>query len=231
MPFSSGFSIGINNTCTYGIVVYMQVFYTLKPVTTPLRLHGYGYQIPTTLTYPNEYSWLSQTGPNGVYLAAVKFFFAGNTATVSTNTFEGRFKFYGGGTGMPLGSSISGNHYTSALGGNQVPTPYQAGATVLNWSSGTEDYFLGSYDWASMGGATAGAAGTTLTKRGGLAFNGATPTANYNWTCFRFYDAATGFVGSAPGQYLVGTWSPGDVVTGQAGSLTNLDAAFVLYYA
>ena len=230
-PFSSSFTIQVYNGTGATITMWAQVYYTIQPVASPLRLYGYGFDI-TGLSYPNEYYWLSQRSANGVYLAAHKFFMNNNSN--GTYTFEGRFKFYSSTVaGSTVGLSINQNHWTSTSGSTayQTPTGYttsSTAATVLSWSSGTADYFLGSYDWATVNvGGTTGSFITSMNKYGGII----TDTSNNgNWTVYRFYDNNQGFIGVGPNTYLTATWSCGDIVTGTAGSL-NLYGAFVAYYA
>jgi len=153
--------------------------------------------------------------------------------TQGTNTFEGRFKFYSSPSAFSVGSSTNqttASHWTATTGADayQIPTGIAvaaSGATVLSWSTGTEDYFLGAYDWNT---ATVGTPYSSLNRYGGIIYDSAS---NDQWTCFRFYNDDEGYIGVPANTYLIGTWSCGDPLVGTAGDLSALYIAFVMYYA
>jgi hypothetical protein len=203
MPFNQSFVIQLYNTGPDS-EYWVQVFFDSFPnqdAETPL--HYYMQLNLGSGTYPNEYPLLSLASPNGVHLKYLKWFFQG----YSGYWWEGRFRVYTGGPGMP--QSISALHYADV--NNSIVTPYAAGAVVKLVSTGTEDKFGSSWNF--------GGSPYYANTQFGYLYNSA---GEYNmvlegdqFTAYRVFAVP---ISSAPNEYLVYSWAVGDVKVKPTGS-------------
>jgi len=207
IPFSSSVSINLNNTVTSGLY-WIQPFIQTNPSIpislSSLQLHCDTFKYGPTV-YNSEYPLLNCRGNgNGVYLKGVKLYCRG----ISGHWWESRIRMYSGGTGMnivqPTATCYTDKTYKYSL-------PYQTGATVLWTSSGFEDFFLSSDNFAGQA--------TYFANDAGLLYNtagtkGVGPTDTIS--VYRFFG-----VGSEVMPYsssnLVVTFTSGDPQIGTSG--------------
>lgn len=214
MPFNTSFSVQVFNDSTSG-QYWCQAFYENSDVTPSCYFYmqpfAYTSGISNTGTVFKEFPLLSTSSANGVILKSVK-------VCIQTNGVngwqEGKFRMYNGGAGMTTPQT-----YTAATPSNLSYYNQQPGVTEIFSSSGSEDFFLSSFNFTGLP--------LFNTKDSGILYN---PTSNQlgSLTCYRnFWDVAPGAPASTN---FVLTWTCGDQNTAVASSI-NFILGYVAYYA
>jgi hypothetical protein len=228
MPFGSSFEIQLYNGNGNTAVYWLQYEFQEYPIgyeMTPLRFHmglnvANGAWFQTMATYPNEYPLLSISSPNGVYLTYLKWFWSG----VSGNWWEGRYHIYKGGPGMT--ATINALHYNDP-GTYQNFTAYDSTATHLLVSSGTEDFFLSSWNFANNGYYAHEEAGYLFSSVGSTG----PLVSNSQFSAYRVFESKKNNFPphSLPNEMFVFSYAPGDILAGASGSGSWM--AFIGYYS
>lgn len=222
MPYKNSFEITISNpTSSSTGLIWSQTYYTVNesiPFSlSPLKLYIQPFRWSSTV-YGQEYPLLSASGPNGIFLKGIKLF----SAAASGSWWEGRFRTYTGGPGLSL--PMNGLHFTGT--NFSETTPYDPTATTIAMSSGMEDYFDSSWNWA-------GVPTPMSSDYSGLLYNSAGsgnpvgPTTAVS--AYKFF-TNNALPSSSANENLVLTWTSGDPAVGQSGSLSFI-LGQVYYYA
>lgn len=213
MPFNQSFTIQLYGTVA--LTYWVQVFFDSYPnQDAVIPLYFYLQMNSAMVSYPSETPLLSMAAPRGVHLKYLKWFFSG----VAGNWWEGRFKVYKGGTGMP--AAISSVHYTDST--YTVITPYAPNSTILLVSTGTEDFFQSSWNFWSSEYYANQQAGYLWSSTGPLVVVWIT-------SAFSAYRVFPTPLSSAPDEYLVFSYSVGDALVGASGQ--GAFTALVGYYS
>jgi hypothetical protein len=151
-PFSNGFSLQLFNggaQSSYWVIV---TYVPLPEQPSPLRLFIKPFCVTglssSVGTYP-EFSLLSASGPNGVFLKGLKVLVQAPTTGISWA--EGKFRFYVANSSAPA-FPVNAVHEYSTAGRNDLSWfNQQQGVDMVGSSSGGEDYFLSGFDWRGDG--------------------------------------------------------------------------------
>lgn len=220
MPFNSSFTIDVFNATGADAKYWCQVFYEFdaSPTNYPYHLYAKPFNLGApscTTTQFTECPILSTSSLNGVILQGVKSLINGGG---SSGWQEGKFRGYTGGPGM-----TSNQTYTAATPSNASYYNAQAGVTQIFQSTGSEDFFLSSYNFSGLP--------KFATNTSGIVLNSTSdPTGHL--TCYRYFNPAsigTPRVASNP-QNFVFTWTCGDQNTPVASSVA-FHVGMVTYYA
>ena len=202
MPFSTGFTIKIFNKTGVAMSFWSQSFFTKQEINTPMRLYATPYSyagITSTSSSFKECPILSTSSPNGVILKGVKMFIngAGDVCWM-----EGKVRIYTGGPGFTVGTAQS---YTATTPSDLSYYIQQSPIPVLTCqSSGTEDYFLTSYNFSGIP--------VFATNCSGIIYNSASSPAGF-LTVYKYYDVQSELLAAPcapPNTPLVVTFTVGD---------------------
>lgn len=225
MPFNNSFSVALFNQSATEGNYWSQVFYNALPSipaslsTLKLYMTTFRYQATAAGT---EYPLLYTQSPNGVFLKGVKMYIAGT----SGNWWESRFRMYAGGTTGSTAPVTSTGYSDGAAA--QKSSNYVNGAVPFFMSSGTEDFFLSSWNWAGTTRAmSTNSSGTIYNSAGDGVTVGSTNTVS----CYRFFgeDGTNALPSAQPNTNFIFTWSCGDSLAGSSGVVFLLGQVY--YYA
>ena len=211
MPFATGFNIQFYDAAGSDMRYWFQVFYDVYPASydiTPLRYHLRPVStqgVSPTPSFPQEYPLLSQQSPHGVFLKFLRWDYVGTGG----NWWEGRFRVAAGGPGMtrPIDSTTDTVAATASA--------YSADAQLLWSSTGTEDFFLSSWNFGGDGYYSRDEAGYLYNSQG----PGAQVGSGSSFAAYRVFGNASTLPPNAPANTpLVFSWAVGDVNGGSSGS-------------